>query len=330
MLATLESSGLRTSPAATLRDLADHIAADRRSHHDFVARADQLYVDDKTGCLVSRQSGYHEFRLRALATNQLANRLGVPGPYLQKCPPDLLAENVNHWLARQPDRQFLIRCDGDEVRAVLSSRYSPVDHEQIVQWIGDAVGRDAAVRYELNAEQLVVQLVSPREQGTVMDRLHTGISIRNSEVGLSCVEVSGLIYRVICLNGLILNRGQSNYRRRHIGDTSLGDQVRQAVTQAANNASEGLGRFEGTRGVRVPDMQGLFDRVSERHGLSKRQATAVQEAFQVEPGESLYAAINAITRAGNDLRLDLQARRQLQELGGTILHAAESGARWLS
>jgi len=307
----------------------DLVASRRRSQHDFVSRADQLYVDDKSGCLVARQAGYREFHLRNLALNQLAARLGVPGQYLQKCPSELVAENINHWLAEQPDRQFLVRCDGDDARAVLSSRYSPVDHELLLSWVNESVGRDAQVRYELTEEQLVLQLVNRREHGTVHDRLHTGVNIRNSEVGLSCVEVSGLVYRTICLNGLILS-GRSDYRRRHIGDTSLREEVRRAVMQTGEAARVGVSMFEGTQSVRVPDMDALFERVISRHDLTKRQGTAIREASGVEPGGTLYAAINAITRAGNDIRLDLEARRQLQGLGGSILEAAERGARWLN
>lgn len=329
MDSTLEHRGLRTAPTSTLGDLMDVVTVRRQSQHDFVTRADQLYVDDKSGCLVARQAGYREFHLRTLATNQLANRLGVPGQYLQKCPSELVAENVNHWLAEQPDRQFLVRCDGDQVRAVLSSRYSPVDHELLLSWVSESVGRDAQVRYELTEEQMVLQLVNRREHGTVHDRLHSGVNIRNSEVGLSCVEVSGLVYRTICLNGLILS-GRSDYRRRHIGDTSLRDEVRRAVMQTGEAARVGVSMFEGTQSVRVPDMDALFERVVSRHDLTKRQGTAIREAFGIEPGDTLYAAINAITRAGNDIRLDLEARRQLQELGGSILEAAERGSKWLN
>ena len=171
METTLHPKGLRKAPNSTLGELIDAVASHRRSQHDFVTRADQLYVDDKSGCLVARQAGYREFRLPNLATNQLAARLGVPGQYLQRCPSELVAENVNHWLSEQPDRQFLIRCDGDDVRAVLSSRYSPVDHDMLLQWVSEAVGRDAQVRYELTEEQMVMQLVNHREHGTVTDRL---------------------------------------------------------------------------------------------------------------------------------------------------------------
>lgn len=329
MQTILQNRSLRTAPSATLGELIEHVNEVRRDHHDLVTRADQLYVDDSSGCLVARQAGYREFKLKPLALSQIAARLGVPGQYLAKCPSELVAENINHWLAEQPDRPFLIRCDGDHVRAVLSARYSPVDHDLLLRWVSEAVGRDTRVRYELTEQQLVLQIIDRQDRGTSTDRLHSGVSIRNSEVGLSAVEVSGLVYRTICLNGLILS-GQENYRRRHIGDTSLRDQVRRAIQQTTLNAQQGAARFEGTQGIRVPDMESLFERIGSRHSLTKRQGSAIREAFTIEPGETLYAAINAITRAGNSSTLDLEDRRQLQELGGNILAASVRGASWLN
>lgn len=43
-----------------------------------------------------------------------------------------------------------------------------------------------------------------------------------------------------------------------------------------------------------------------------------------------YAGDNAVTRAGNAYDLPLDSRMKLQEVGGRILTAAESGARWLN
>ncbi|MCZ7607565.1 MAG: DUF932 domain-containing protein [Planctomycetota bacterium] len=316
MQSTLEAKGLRRAPNSTLGDLMDVVASRRQSQHDFVARADQLYVDDKSGCLVARQAGYREFRLRTLATNQLANRLGVPGQYLLKCPSELVAENVNHWLSEQPDRQFLVRCNGDEVRAVLSSHYSPVDHELLLSWVGESVGRDAQVRYELSEEQLVLQLVNRREHGTVHDRLHTGVNIRNSEVGLSCVEVSGLLFRTICLNGLILRGGEENWTRRHIGNVELADEVRNAISRVQDAAAAGTSRFAGLQSIRVPNMTALFERITRHYELTEAEHNTVLAAHSIEPGDTLYAGVNAVTRAGNAYDLPLDSRMKLQEIGG--------------
>ncbi len=44
--------------------------------------------------------------MQTLALNQFASKLGVPAQYLRKCPWDLRAENINHWLNENRTRSF--------------------------------------------------------------------------------------------------------------------------------------------------------------------------------------------------------------------------------
>ena len=329
MVAVLEQPSLRSAPGTTLAELRSSVADVSRNHHDIAVQAGELEVDDETGLLAIR--GGRELGLKPLALAQLGSKFGVPGVYLAKCPTDLRAANLNHWLRENRYRRLLLRCDGDSVRAVLSEKYAPVDHSRVLGWLGESFGENATLRFELTEEQLLVQFVGnvARNIGG-SDDLTPGICIRNSEVGLACVELSGLIYRRICLNGLIMTGQQGNWRRRHIGDSSFGDQVREAIRNLQGAASNGVSRFAGLRGIHVPDMPGLFERVAQKFELTKPQHEAIKAAFTVEPGDSLYAGINAVTRAGNAESLDLDARRQLQEVGGRMLELAEAGSRWLN
>jgi hypothetical protein len=36
--------------------------------------------------------------LKTIAQRSLANRLGIPYPYLKRCPEDIQALNLNHWI----------------------------------------------------------------------------------------------------------------------------------------------------------------------------------------------------------------------------------------
>jgi hypothetical protein len=51
---------------------------------------------------------------QTLALNQIAAKLGVPAQYLRKCPLELRAENIHHWLNENGTCSFLPLCDGDE------------------------------------------------------------------------------------------------------------------------------------------------------------------------------------------------------------------------
>lgn len=329
MVAALEQSSLRHAPTTTLAELRGIVADASRHNFDMTVQAQDFEVSRHTGQLEIHSGP--SLSMLPLALSQLGSKFGVPGSYLAKCPTELRAENINYWLRKESGRKLLLRCDGESVRAVLSDKYAPVDHSRVLNWLSESFGEFATLRYELNDEQLLVQFVA--NEGRTFGRgddLTPGISIRNSEVGLACVELSGLIYRRICLNGLILSGKQGNWRRRHIGDSSFGDQVREAIRNLQGAASQSMGRFGGLQVVKVDDMPGLFNRVVQKFELTKAQHEAIKTAFDIEPGDTLYAGINAVTRAGNAEPLDLDSRRQLQEVGGRMLELAAAGSRWIN
>lgn len=328
MLATA-SNNLRAAPTTTVAELQDVLADRARGYHDITVRAGQLRYDGDLGML--EVQGHREYGLRNLALNQLAAKLGIPGSYLQKSPWELRAENINHWINENRTRSFLLRCDGDEIRAVLSERYAAVDNVPLAEWLASSFGRDAQLRFELSDTVMHVQFVQGRGHDAGRnDWLHPGVGITNSEVGLARVQISGLLFRTICLNGMILRGGSEEWQRRHIGNVNLADQVRQAICRVQEAAATGVSRFSGLQGIRVPDMPGLFERISKHYELTKPEHEAIETAFKIEPGDSLYAGVNAVTRAGNSYELPLDSRLKLQEVGGRILTAAESGARWLN
>lgn len=77
--------------------------------------------------------------LRPLAQQLIASRLRIPIHYLQKCTPEVQAFNMDHWIKKHINEQLLFRFDGDDVRAVFSPRYKPVDNFEILERL-DAIG----------------------------------------------------------------------------------------------------------------------------------------------------------------------------------------------
>jgi hypothetical protein len=110
-----------------------------------------------------------------VADGQLADKLGIPLPYLRRMHADavdLYDANVNGWLART-DRRFLIRvlCGGNGsgvVRAVLSDKYSRIDHIDVLMAALDGI-RDSGVPVvidgaDLSERRMSVRVCSPDVQ----------------------------------------------------------------------------------------------------------------------------------------------------------------------
>jgi hypothetical protein len=72
--------------------------------------------------------GGDEHTLRYIAQKSICWRLGIPFNYLAKCPQELQAEQMNHWIKHEKRKQLFVRFDDQEVRAVFTPRYKPVDN----------------------------------------------------------------------------------------------------------------------------------------------------------------------------------------------------------
>ena len=50
--------------------------------------------------------------LRPRAQSLMATRLGIPMQYLQRCPAEVQAFNLNHWIMQERNPELLFRFDG--------------------------------------------------------------------------------------------------------------------------------------------------------------------------------------------------------------------------
>ncbi|MCA8937465.1 MAG: hypothetical protein KDB68_14815 [Planctomycetes bacterium] len=321
---------LNSVPANRIADLVSDLAVRRQQQRDITVNTRELSVTPSDGALMV--GGSDRYALREHAFGQLCSRLQVPARYARRCDHDLRARNINRWL-REEDRDVLLRLEGDQVRAVLSASYRPINHADILSWLADRLGGDVPIRYELNEQYLDLQVVRESPVYSLADHgregLHRGLHLRNSEVGSARVQISTLVYRSICLNGLILSSGRWTYSRRHVGKADVSDQVREAFDRALTLAGKAADGFLGTQGIQVVEPLKVIERIASRYELTKPEHEAANRAFEVEPGDTLYAVINSLTRAGNDDALALDSRHRLQELGGRITSLASEGRRWL-
>ena len=326
----LSPARLSHQPDTRICDLIDLVDRLRAVQRDITVNTSDLAVTPSDGSLMV--GGNERYAMREHAFGQLCARLEVPTHYARRCDTGLRAQNLNRWL-NQEDRNVMLRLEGGEVRAVLSASYRPINHAEILAWLVDRLGDDTLIRYELTEGYLDMQVIRESPVYSLSDRgrqgLHRGIHLRNSEIGSSRVQVSTLVFRSICLNGLILSGGQWSYSRRHVGKADVADDVRGAFDQAMTLAGKAAEGFLGTQEVEVAEPLQVFDRIVKRYELAQHEDAAIRKAFLWEPGHTLYHVINSLTRAGNARDLPLVSRHRLQELGGRISSLASEGHRWL-
>jgi hypothetical protein len=301
----------RLEPPVELEELTERITEQAECCHD---HGGVLLRETKLAAEGTWQFNGAGGKLSRHALGQLCARLvlpeggTVPASYLVRCPSALAAENLNYWLAApgQREQRVLVRtreedAGVDTIRAILSDRYVPVDHQHLL-----ATLRDLALRHQLTVDAWSLDdhlltlrlLVRADHPASLADPFRVGVHVSNSEVGLGAVAFSAFISRLVCTNGLIVKVADlGGFRRRHWGRSgeSLPAVVQEVLPQVLATAERAGYRFARLRGQRHPlAVEALVARTAQQLELSQEARQSVLARLE---GETLYDLVNAFTLA---------------------------------
>lgn len=163
------------------------------------------------------------------AHRQIASFTDVPQQYYQRIAkenPALLADNVNHGLEKvrqvnaeqEKSESRMLRTVGGKLRAFVSSKYRRLDSYDLMETVMPELVKNQfeVVSAEMTEMRFYMKAVTPRLQLDVKkgDTVQYGLVISSSDVGAGSVRIEPLIYRLVCLNGLILPQA---IRKTHLG-----------------------------------------------------------------------------------------------------------------
>jgi len=325
----------------TLQDLAAELDRQAKSKRDFIVSTEAMQMEEGADLFslcrpfppqragspgTPMESGMREvepFGMSDLFHRQLGASLGIPAKYYDKMrveQPDLLAHNVNSWFRHEPNKHTVRTLDGT-ARAFLSDRYRRLDNYDIAKAALPVIGGMPGAKVEsceVTDNRMYLKVVNPRLEAEVQkgDIVQAGIMISNSEVGLGSVTVMPLVYRLVCLNGMIVNDyGQRKY---HIGREleeawelysdatleaedntfmlKLADIVRTAVDEAKFGMVVDKLREAAKIKItaHVPDVVEL---AAKQYGFTKTEETDILQHLISGGDLSLYGLSNAVTRA---------------------------------
>lgn len=261
--------------------------------------------------------------LRSNAFSNLATRVGAPADFLRKLPAPLQLANVNYLLAEGDDNTAAtLRLRNDEVTAIVSERYAPLDPVELVETVRDALARfgilhDVRVRGVASGLVDNMRLVLPAEhQIKVGDASAVGLDVSGSSFARSAVHVAPVIWRLVCANGMRRAERGSGFSFRHIGDRDrLRDAVAEAIPSALVRARGVMDQWRRSVNFMVEDVERQINAMRELTvGEKKNLETALlQEAGTPALPERVpvYDFINALTHSAKEAaparRLDLEA-----------------------
>ena len=298
-----------------------------------------------------------QYGINDIAHRQIGQTLKIPALYYDRMRteyPELLAQNINGWFARTPDTKRMLRTMDGTARALLSDRYRRIDNFEVASAVLPIIsGMDGASveSCELTESRMYLKVVNPRVTAEVKkgDIVQAGIIISNSEVGMGSVNVSPLVYRLVCSNGMIAQDGA--VRKYHVGRANEGgedfsiyrnetieaddkaflmkleDSVKAAVNQARFAAIVDKMREATEATMEAKVVPQVVELASKEYGITEAEGKGILGHLIAGGDLSLYGLANAVTRQAQDVE-SYDRSTELEATGYKIITMAP--ALWRS
>ena len=258
-------------------------------------------------------------RLRTIAQKSVAYRLAIPFEYLRRYPQEIQAYNLNFWIKHEKNEQLFFRFDGQDVRAVFTPRYKPVDNFEVMERLENlGYGPDTKVQCHLDAEFMSLSIPDGRQTFAVNgDKITPGISIANSEVGLSSLKISAFFLRLACTNGMVA-KTEISAAYRHVSIKIL-DEFPNVMSEVAAQLSRQRDKFRISVESKVDNPFATIESFNRQFQLGQLEKTAVNWGYEFEPKNNMFAIVNAYTRGAQFPDLSAESSFRLAKTGGNIL-----------
>ncbi len=344
----------------SLNELATEIERQATAKRDFVGSSTDLQMglthhlgdpEDETvkHTTMNMMVGLNSFKeIEPQAHAQFASRLGIPKRYYDKMltdSPQLLADNVNHWLHDKPENRLTRTLDG-RVRAFLSDRFRPLDNDLVAQFVLPVIGEMGVEvsSCEVTPRRLYIKVTMPMLSREVKlgDVVQAGLIVSNSETGLGSVSILPQILRLVCMNGMTVN--DFGMKKYHIGK-ALGSGEDNGISEwfatdtiEADNKAFVLKLRDSVRGILSRD---VFNKITDRlvesaeaklTGHPEKIVEVVKEKVGLSDGEgagvlrhlidggdlSMWGLANAVTAEANTAK-DYDRATELESYGGRLI-----------
>ena len=313
---------------ASLENVIEEVHQQSMNHYDETVPVHEMEFNNLEQMLVSGK----RFNVLPSAQKLLSNRLRVPFSYLARCPSDLQAKNLNYWIEQEAQQRdtFFCRFNGDNLRAVFTDRYRPLDNMEILsQMIQHGFDPSTKVQYAIDDGMFLVKIPEYARAFNVnvnygqLDEIVPGVSFANSEVGLLAFSIEAFFYRLICTNGLIAKTSSTVSRFKHISNRGM-ENFPETLAGVVSDSIHKQEQFKLSRHETVDDPIRSIETFSQRFGLSQSETEVVRQSYYLEQGATMFHIINAFTRAAQDSNLETLQAYRLEKAGGQILALVKS------
>lgn len=345
----------------SLQEMAAELARRNENKRDWIADTEALRIteDARHVTLNTGVPARTTVVLGDTFRSQVAGHYRVPRDYAERIRTDhpaLYAETFNTFFREEPARRMVRMLDG-RARAFLSDRYRPLDDYDLAQAVLPELLSHPTIRIEstqFTESRFYLKAVFPKIETEVRkgDPVQIGLVISNSEIGGGALQVMPLVYRLVCLNGMIAaDYGQRKY---HIGKRASAEEAAYELYTDGTRRLDDVAFFakvkDTVRGVLTQTtlekiVQGMRDATEQR--IKSRDIPAVVEvtAKKFGYGETTkqgilqhliqgadftrYGLLNAITRQSQD-EADYEVATKLEMDGARVIELPTSDWRQIA
>lgn len=249
----------------TLHEMATAIEATRAAKADYIGSTEKMYMRPDDGKIEIEGVTSEPFNLTKHAARQITSWAKIDAKYADRCPTELLAINVNHWLKNTPDNRMLRTMNPNQyldikeptMRAFVSEKYRRIDNYDIAESVlpplmeREAKGEIIIESHNVSPEKfyLKARINNVEEnilrEGHVIGEGHNsyfkvrpGIEIGNSEIGQGSFYVAPCLYDESCTNMATFRKNAQ--RRYHVGtaqsDSELWKMLSDETQRISNEA----------------------------------------------------------------------------------------------
>lgn len=334
----------------TVEKVVKELKRQRASRQDLVADTRSLELKSTEGrsvLVVTRERDQLVYVVSDLAHRQIADKLRIPFAYYQKMlmeAPELLDRNVNNWFEQQPEQRMLRILDGN-LRAFLSARYRRLDNLELLDAVLPVIQkmRGAVIEsMDITDTHMYLKVINRNMKAEIEtgDIVYSGFVISNSEVGVGAINVSPMLMRKVCNNGLIIDElGNKKYHAgKTVADTETAYELYSDQTMALDDATyfskaadivsaaaddimfgKIVEKLKATTRIDTgSDAILTVEKLAERFVLNKQEQANVLMHFMHDRDYSLYGLTNAITRASQDAE-NYNRATEMEKMGGVLL-----------
>lgn len=307
--------------------------------HEADGRHHDLSIPDlRTWCVTPTASRFalvplarhHEpMTLRANAFTNLMARLGAPSEFVRKLPAPLALSLIGYlMLDREEGKPATLRLRGNEIAAIVSDRYRPLDASELMETV-----REGLVRFGALHEARVVgvatgltdsvRLTFPSEQAAVKvgDVSMVSLDITTSSFARSSVKLVPGCYRLVCKNGLLRHHRSEGLAFRHLGD-GLRESVAEGISSALVHARGVLDQWRRSVDFMITNVAEQIDALRSELTIPERKNLETdilrETGTAVLPARlPLFDVVNGITSSA---KLAAPARRlEIEAVAGDLL-----------